>query len=96
VTRIFAATANVVRVASSARFRPYATGGVGLYNTHRPVPPFSGLPAASTTTDLGYNIGGGMALGGGKAALFLEARYHRVFSDREPTHYVPFVLGIRF
>ena len=94
VTKIFAATANLVRVASSTRFRPYATGGVGLYNTHRPVAPFSGFPT-STTTDLGYNLGAGVS-SGGKVALFLEARYHRIFSDREPTKYVPFVLGVRF
>jgi opacity protein-like surface antigen len=94
VTKIFAVTANVVRVASTTRLRPYVTGGVGLYNTHRPVAPFSGLPTG-TTTDLGYNLGAGVS-SAGKVALFMEARYHRIFSDREPTHYVPFVLGVRF
>jgi len=42
---------------------------------------------------VGFNAGGGVALGWGNANLYLESRYSR-FSNRAPVAHIPLVLGL--
>jgi hypothetical protein len=96
-TQIINGTANVVfafPVSEETRFRPYLIGGGGIYNFD-----LKGDDAPSTTessTDWGLNVGAGFDIGFGGGTLFLEGRFHNVFTDGDDTKLIPITLGIRF
>ena len=92
-------TANVVykfKSSEDSQFRPYVIGGVGLYNTKLVggddvSPPGEG----GTATDFGLNGGAGFDIKAGGIGLFLEGRFHNVFSDGSSTNFIPITLGVR-
>jgi opacity protein-like surface antigen len=43
----------------------------------------------------GFNAGGGVTFGSGKK-FFIEVRYHRMFTTRQPTEIVPITAGVRW
>jgi opacity protein-like surface antigen len=43
----------------------------------------------------GYNVGGGVNLGG-RTKFFIEVRYHHMFTSRSPTEYIPITFGVRW
>ena len=97
-TKLAGASVNVTYPASSsARVRPYAIGGVGLYHTT-----ISTSTSASTgdraATKLAWNLGGGLAFALRGVTLFFEARYVNVaaVSGLPRTTFLPFTTGIRF
>lgn len=94
-THMITAIANVVYERTSTVSHPYVIGGVGFYNIHRPAGPFTGSPA-STTTSLGYNLGGGVSFHVRRLSMMLESRYHKALTDRESISFVPIVVGVRF
>jgi hypothetical protein len=79
-------------VSEETRFRPYLTGGVGVYNVN----PDSDL--IDSSTEFGINAGAGFTVpvGGGTTRLFGEARFHNIFTEGESTSLLPITLGVRF
>jgi opacity protein-like surface antigen len=63
-------------------------GGVG---------PGTIVRARESTTEFGWNVGVGMnfALRNG-SEMFVEARYHRIETDRIPTEFIPLSVGFRW
>ena len=95
-TRVFQGTANVVytfTTAEESTFHPYLIGGVGLYNAKA-----SGddIPDSDSNTDFGINAGAGFDFQAGAVGLFVEGRFHNVFSDPDNTNFIPITVGVRF
>jgi hypothetical protein len=90
-------TGNVVynfQTAEDSRFRPYLIGGGGVYNLDAKgddVP--SGI---ESTTKFGVNAGAGFNFSAGSAGLFIEGRFHSVFTEGPNTQFIPITLGVRF
>lgn len=91
-------TGNVVYKFSTAedtRFRPYLIGGVGVYNFKLKgddVP--SGFD--DSQTKFGLNAGAGFDFKAGAAGLFLEGRFHNIFTEGDNTQFIPLTVGVRF
>ena len=92
-------TANVVykfKSSEDSQFRPYLIGGVGLYNTKLVGgDDVAGPGEGNTATDFGLNGGAGFDIKAGGIGLFLEGRFHNVFSDGSSTNFIPITLGVR-
>lgn len=107
---IWDGTANLVAPLSmTGTLVPYLIGGVGYYSIQRPAAPSgpcdiggggtqcSGPPYGASTSAFGLNGGLGVRTwSGNKFGLFLEARFHYVFSRRPEEPFVPVVIGITF
>jgi hypothetical protein len=99
--RFLMGTGNVVfkfKTSEESTFRPYLLGGLGIYN-HKLTgsdDPDDILPGGET--DFGINAGAGFDFKAGGAGLFIEGRFHNVFTgDGEPERrFIPITLGIRF
>ncbi len=95
-TQVIQGTANAVyrfTVSEETKIRPYLIGGVGYYNfklTGDDVP--DGLDSES---DIGINAGAGFDFAAGAVALFVEGRFHNVFTEDESTRFIPITVGIR-
>jgi hypothetical protein len=93
--RMLFATGNVVytfKTAAASRLHPYLIGGVGVYNSKVTG---TGAPTGSNT-DLGVNGGAGFNIAAGGAAVFVEGRFHNVFTSGSSTQFVPLTVGLRF
>jgi opacity protein-like surface antigen len=91
-TNILALTGNAVlagRSSTEGSVRPYAIGGIGVYNSKA-----SGTDASDT--NFGLNIGAGLELPLSGITTFIEARYHHVFSDPGSFGLIPVVVGVKF
>ena len=88
-------TANAVYKFESSedtRFHPYLIGGVGIYNAKE-----TGDDALEgSSTKFGINAGAGFDFKAGGAHLFIESRFHDVFSDGPNVKFLPITLGLRF
>jgi len=82
---------------SSARVRPYAIAGLGMYHTTISVTTTDST-ASNAATKLAWNLGGGVAYGLRGMTLFFEARYVNVaaVSGFPRTTFLPFTVGMRF
>lgn len=95
--QLFYGTGNVVYnflTAEDSRFHPYLIGGVGVYNLD-----FKGDDVPSTVdseTKFGINAGAGFNFSAGSASLFIEGRFHDVFTEDSNTQFIPINLGVRF
>ena len=90
-------TANAVykfKTASSSTFHPYLIGGGGVYN----VKPTGNdvIPGTGSQTKFGLNAGAGFDIKAGSAGLFVESRFHDVFTEGSNIQYLPVTAGIRF
>ena len=93
-------TANLVyrfkRAGSDAsRFNPYVLGGGGVYNS-KGIGNDADLFGDDSSTDFGLNAGLGLNYTVSRIVLYLEGRYHTVFTDADDSHFIPVTLGIRF
>jgi len=89
-------TANVVYTfvtAEQSTFHPYLIGGVGLYNWK---PTGDNVEDFGSETDFGVNAGAGFDFQLGSVGLFVEGRFHNVFSDPNNNSFIPITAGIRF
>lgn len=78
--------------AEDTRFRPYLLAGAGVYNSKE-----TGSDAlGGSATKFGVNAGAGFDFKAGGAGLFIEARFHNIFSDGPNVKFIPINLGIRF
>jgi hypothetical protein len=87
-TTVPGASANLVLPVgpAAAKLQPYLLAGAGGYRTEY------GAPAA---WHLGFNGGGGLRLGIGRADVFVEARMSKI-ADSSTPRFVPISLGFRF
>jgi hypothetical protein len=94
------ATANLVLPLTQSLIRPYVIGGVGVYRRRvsqdigGTIDEFQSL--RDTQTDVGYNGGVGLSIGGIGPSFFIEARYHSVATTPDRTKFVPVVVGFSF
>jgi hypothetical protein len=94
--QIINGTANVVytfTTAEESTFHPYLIGGVGLYNFKATG---DDVPDLGSETDFGINAGAGFDFQAGNVGLFVEGRFHNVFSDPENLNFIPISVGVRF
>lgn len=97
--RAIAGTANAVytfQTAETSTFHPYLIGGLGLYNTA-----LTGDDVPDefddSTTDFGINAGAGFNFAAGESLnLFVEGRFHNVFTDGSDVKFIPITVGVRF
>jgi hypothetical protein len=94
--RMLFGTANAVytfKTAATSKLHPYLIGGVGVYNNKA-----TGDDALTnaSNTDLGINAGAGFNIAAGGASLFVEGRFHDVFTSGGSTQFVPLTVGLRF
>jgi len=91
-------TANIVykfKTSEESRFRPYLIGGGGVYNFKvkgDDVP--TGVD--DSETKFGINAGAGFDIKAGSAGLFVEGRFHDVFTTGSNTTFIPLTIGVRF
>lgn len=100
-TRFLMGTGNVVfkfKTSEESTFRPYLLGGVGLYNGKTTADNDPGDVLGGGETDFGVNAGAGFDFKAGGAGLFIEGRFHNVFTGGAggDTKFIPITLGIRF
>ncbi|MGH7507963.1 MAG: outer membrane beta-barrel protein [Gemmatimonadales bacterium] len=89
-------TANAVykfATAEDTRFRPYLIGGGGVYNLKPTGDDVIGDPGSETK--FGINAGAGFDIKAGGAGLFLEGRFHNIFTEGSNTQFIPLTVGIR-
>ena len=79
----------------SSHVYPYAIGGGGVYNS-KGIGSDADLFGGGSSTDFGLNAGLGLNYTVSRVVLYLEARYHTVFTDADDSHFIPVTLGIRF
>ena len=100
--QIIQGTANLIykfKTSEESSFRPYLIGGAGVYNLKL----VSGTDVAgpgvgnvgNTSTDFGLNGGAGFDFKAGSIGLFIEGRFHNVFSDGPNLKFIPITAGIR-
>jgi hypothetical protein len=99
--RFLIGTGNLVykiKTSEESQFRPYLIAGGGVYN-------FKGtgsntvsgnFTTTGSTTKFGVNAGAGFDFKAGSAGLFLEGRFHDVFTSGKDFTFIPITLGIRF
>jgi hypothetical protein len=91
-------TGNVVyrfSTAEESRFHPYLIAGGGVYNVKLKG---DDVPTGfdDSQTKFGINAGAGFDFSAGAAGLFIEGRFHNVFTDGPNTQFVPINVGVRF
>jgi len=94
------AAANVVLPLTQSMVKPYVIGGVGVYR-RRVAQDIGGTldefkSLRDTQTNIGYNGGVGISIGGLGPSLFIEARYVSVATTPDRTKFVPVVVGFTF
>ena len=94
------ASANLVLPLTQSIVKPYVIGGGGVYR-RRVAQDIGGTldefrSLRDTQTDVGYNGGVGLSIGGMGPSLFIEARYVSVATSPDRTKFVPVVIGFSF
>jgi hypothetical protein len=94
------AAANLVLPLTQSVVKPYLIGGVGVYhrrvaqNISGTIEEFQDL--RENQTDVGYNGGLGISIGGLGPSFFIEARYMSVATTPNRTKFIPVVVGFTF
>jgi hypothetical protein len=102
-TRLIQGTGNIVfkfKTSEESTFRPYLIGGVGLYNSKVTGQDDPDDILGGGSTDFGINAGAGFDFKAGGAGLFIEGRFHNVFTGDDSfsgsnLRFIPITLGIR-
>ena len=97
--RLLIGTGNIVykfKTSEDSRFRPYLIGGGGVYNLKTTGNVTPGTLFEGGVTKFGINAGAGFDFKAGGAGLFLEGRFHDVFTSGENVKFIPITVGIRF
>ncbi|HEY7481414.1 MAG TPA: outer membrane beta-barrel protein [Gemmatimonadales bacterium] len=90
-------TGNVVykfKTSEETKFRPYLIGGAGVYNLD--VKGDDVPPGVESVTKFGLNGGAGFDFKAGAAGIFVEGRFHNVFTEGSNTNFIPLTVGVRF
>jgi len=97
--RFLIGTGNIVykfKTAEESRFRPYLIGGGGVYNLKTTGNVTPGTLFEGGVTKFGINAGAGFDVKAGAVGLFVEGRFHDVFTSGENVKFIPITVGIRF
>jgi hypothetical protein len=99
--RLIMGTGNVVfkfKTSEESTFRPYLIGGGGVYNIKATGTDDLGglIDTDNSTTKFGLNAGAGFDFKAGSVGLFVEGRFHDVFTEGSDVQFVPITAGIRF
>jgi opacity protein-like surface antigen len=99
--RFLIGTGNIVfkfKTSEESKLRPYLIGGGGVYNFKTTGTNDIGgvIDTDNSTTKFGLNAGAGFDFKAGSVGLFLEGRFHDVFTTGENLKFIPITLGIRF
>lgn len=97
--QLISGTANVVyefATSEETRFKPYLIGGGGIYNLDTKGDDADDLGFEGDATKFGLNAGAGFNFAFGNVGLFLEGRFHNVFTEDNNTNFIPITLGLRF
>jgi hypothetical protein len=97
--RFLIGTGNLVykfKTSEESRFRPYLIGGGGVYNVKTTGNVTPGTLFEGGVTKFGINAGAGFDFKAGGAGLFIEGRFHDVFTSGENVKFIPITVGIRF
>jgi hypothetical protein len=97
--RFLMGTGNLVfkfKTSDQSTFRPYLIGGGGVYNFKTTGSADPGDIIQGGTTKFGINLGAGFDFKAGGAGLFIESRFHDVFTSGENLKFLPVTIGIRF
>ena len=90
-------TANLVykfKTSEESKFRPYLIGGGGVYNFKvKGDDVLAGVD--DSETKFGINAGAGFDFKAGSAGLFIEGRFHDVFTTGSNTTFIPITIGVR-
>jgi hypothetical protein len=87
-------TVNAVYTFSTAeesKFHPYLVGGVGAYNFKA-----NGEGDDESETKFGANAGAGFTVMMGGASVFIEGRFHNIFTSGSDVNMVPITVGVKF
>jgi Outer membrane protein beta-barrel domain len=96
--RFIMGTGNLVykfKSSEESKFRPYLIGGGGVYNV-KTTGDVTANPFSGGITKFGLNGGAGFDFKAGSVGLFLEGRFHDVFTPGENLKFIPITLGVRF
>jgi hypothetical protein len=96
--RLIMGTGNIVfkfKTSEESTFRPYLIGGGGVYNSKITGSDDPGDILPGGETKFGVNAGAGFDFKAGGAGLFLEGRFHNVFTDGANLKFIPISVGIR-
>jgi hypothetical protein len=96
--RFIMGTGNIVfkfKSSDQSKVRPYLIGGPGIYNIKATGTNDIGNLTTGGTTKFGFNAGVGFDFKAGGAGLFLESRFHNVFTSGADVKFIPVTLGIR-
>jgi hypothetical protein len=96
--RFIMGTGNIVfkfKTSEESTFRPYLIGGGGVYNSKVTGSDDPGDVLPGGETKFGINAGAGFDFKAGAIGLFVEGRFHDVFTSGENLKFIPITLGIR-
>jgi len=89
-TRLIGGTLNALFTGGGIGVKPYAIGGVGVYNTQAKGKAsgdvFGSFSDKQSDTNFGLNGGIGLRFPLGGMSTFLEARYHYIFNSSDCTN----------
>jgi hypothetical protein len=97
--RIILGTGNLVfkfKTSEESTFRPYLIGGGGVYNVKTTGNVTPGTLFEGGVTKFGLNAGAGFDFKVGGGGLFVEGRFHDIFTAGEDVQFIPITVGIRF
>jgi hypothetical protein len=97
--RMLIGTANLVykfKTSEESRFRPYLLGGGGVYNIKTTGNVTPGTLFEGGVTKFGIDAGAGFDVKASGIGLFVEGRFHNVFTSGENVTFIPITVGIRF
>jgi len=97
--RFIMGTGNIVfkfKSSEESSFRPYLIGGGGVYNSKITGSDDPGDVIPGGETKFGINAGAGFDIKTSGIGLFVEGRFHDVFTDGPNTKFIPITLGVRF
>lgn len=99
--RFLIGTGNLVykfKTSEESKFRPYLIAGGGVYNGKATGSTTVGgnFSTSGSTTKFGVNGGAGFDFKAGSVGLFVEGRFHDVFTSGANVKFIPITLGIRF
>ena len=86
------------KTAETSPVRPYIIGGVGVYNFKTTGADDVGdvIGTDNSTTKFGINGGAGFDFKAGSVGLFVEGRFHNVFTTGSDINFIPITVGVRF
>jgi opacity protein-like surface antigen len=99
--RFIFGTANAVfkfKTAETSPVRPYLIGGLGAYNFKTTGSSDAGavIDTDNSRTKFGVNGGAGFDFKAGSVGLFVEGRFHNIFTSGKDINFIPITVGFRF